>query len=157
QGVVALSLMAWNLWLLGQPGAAIGRAREAVVLARRLNHPFSVAFALFYETALHWLRRDVDTHPERAAEVSALSETRGLPLWVGLGRVWHGAALVTQGDPGALSEIVEALALAAETGNQTGAPAIFAILAETQQTARRLGEAQASVATGLAMSAQTGQ
>jgi hypothetical protein len=59
QGVAALSFSAWNLWQLGQPDAALARAREAATLARQLDHPFSLAFALFYEAVVHSLRRDV--------------------------------------------------------------------------------------------------
>ena len=49
------------------------------------------------------------------------------------------------------------MALAAETGNQVGAPGFFALLAEAQQAAGQLAEAQGTVATGLAVAAQTGQ
>ena len=125
QGVAALSFAAWNLWYLGQPDAALARAREAVALARRLDDPFSLAFALFFETIVHWLRRDVAAQRERATEVVALSEMQGFPLWLGLGRAFHAAARVVAGDPGALPEIMDGLALVAETGNQAGAPAIL--------------------------------
>jgi len=47
-------MCAWNLWYLGQPDAALARAREAVALARRLDDSFSPAFALIWETVLHW-------------------------------------------------------------------------------------------------------
>ena len=157
QGVGALSFSAWNLWQLGQPDAALARAREAVALARRLDHPFSLAYALFFETVVHWLRRDVAAQRERAAEVIALSETQGFPVWLGLGRAFHAAARVVAGDLGALAEIMDGMALAAETGSQAGAPALFALLAEAQQAAGQLAEAQGTVATGLAVAAQTGQ
>jgi predicted ATPase len=52
---------------------------------------------------------------------------------------------------------VAGLALAAETGHQGGAPALFALLAEAQRAAGQLTEAQNTVATGLAVAAQTGQ
>src|SRR5262249_41296407 len=78
-------------------------------------------------------------------------------LWLGLGRAWQGAARVTQGDPGALTEIMEGLALAAETGNQAGAPALFLLLAEAQEAAGQLSAVQGTVATALAIAAQTGQ
>ena len=155
--VSALSFTAWNLWQLGQPDAALARAREAVALARRLDDPFSLAFALFYETAVHWLRRDVAAQRERAAEVIALSETQGFPFWLGLGRAFHAAARVVTGDVGALPEILEGLALVGETGSQAGAPSIFAVLAEAQRAAGQLAEAQGTVATALAVAAQTGQ
>jgi len=157
QGVAALGYSAWDLWQLGQPDAALARAREAVALARRLHDPFALAYALFFDSAIHACRRDVAAQRERAAEVVALSETQGFPLWLGLGRAFHAAARVMAGDRAALPEILDGMALAAETGHQAGAPALFALLAEAQQAAGQLAEAQGTVATGFAVAAQTGQ
>src|SRR5262249_30633424 len=42
QGVAARCWAAQNLWYLGQPDAALARAREAVALAQQLNHPFNL-------------------------------------------------------------------------------------------------------------------
>jgi class 3 adenylate cyclase/predicted ATPase len=155
--VVALSSGAHNLWHLGQADAALARAREAVALARGLDDPFSLVLAILFETSIDWLRRNVAAQRERATEVVALSETQGFPLWLGAGRAFHAAARVLAGDLGALPEIMDGLALAAETGNQSNAPAFFALLAEAQQATGQLAEAQGTVATGLAVAAQTGQ
>src|SRR5262249_53154411 len=121
QGVAALGYAASNLWYLGQPDAALARAREAVALARQLDHLFSVALGLFGETGVHWLRRDVAAQRERATDVIALSETQGFPFWLGLGRAYHAAARVMAGNAGALPEILDGMALVGETGSQAGA------------------------------------
>jgi predicted ATPase len=155
--VGALGYMAWNFWHLGRPDRALAGAEEAVARARRLTHPFSLAFALFFEAASHWSRRDHARQRERSAEVIALSEEQGFPLWLGLGRAWHAAARMAAGDAGALDAIADGLALAGETGSQAGAPALFGLLAEAQHAAGELAAAQATVATGLAIAAQTGQ
>jgi adenylate cyclase len=157
QGISALNFSAWNFWHLGHPDAALARAREAVALARGLDDPFSLAFALFFETTVHILRRDAGAQRERAAEVIALSETQGFPLWLGLGRTIHAAACVMTGNANALPEILDGMALAAEIGSQGGAPALFATLAEAQRAAGQLAEAQGTVAIALAVAAQTGQ
>ena len=86
----------------------------------------------------------------------ALSETQGFPLWLGLGRAHHAVARVVGGDAGALPEILDGMALAA-TGTQVGAPATLAMLAEAQRAVGQLAEAQATVATALAVAVQTGQ
>mgnify|MGYP003693653255 CR=1 FL=1 len=72
----------------------------------------------------------------------ALSEAQGFPFWLGVGRAFHAAARVVAGDLGALPEILDGMALAGETGSQAGAPALFALLAEAQQAAGQLAEAQ---------------
>src|SRR5262245_14448837 len=157
QGISALNYSAWNLWYLGQPDAALTRTREPVALARGLDDPFGLAFALLFETGVHWLRRDVAAQRERATEVVALSQTQGFPFWLGLGHVYHAMACVVAGDFSALPEVLDGMALAAETGSQAGAPGIFGLLAEAQQAAGQLAEAHGTVATALAVAAQTGQ
>jgi predicted ATPase len=89
--------------------------------------------------------------------VIALSEAQGFPLYLGLGRAMHAMARVTDGEPGALAEIMDGLALAAGTGNQTGAPGFMLLVAGAQQAAGEPAAAQLTVATGLAVAAQTGQ
>ncbi len=155
--VAALSMAAMNLWCLGWSDRALARAEGAVTLARRLNDPFSVAYALFFETVILWHRRDSGRQQERAAEVVALSETQGFPYFLGLGRGLHGAARAAAGDVAGLPEMLEGLSVASQTGNQGGEPEILTCLAETQQAAGQLAEAQATVAMGLAISAQLGQ
>jgi len=155
-GVAVLAIAAWNLWGLGWPDRALTRAREAVVLARQLNHPFSSAYALFFETVLHWLRRDITAQCERAGEVIALSEAQGFPLWLGVGRAFHAAARVAAGETGAAADLLTGLALTAEMGFQAGAPAIFALLGEAYMAAGQVDEARGAVEAGIAI-ASTGQ
>jgi predicted ATPase len=158
QGMAALNSSAWNLWYLGQPDAALARAREAVALARGLDDPLDLATTLFWETGVHWLRRDVAAQRERATEVVVLCKAaQAFPSLLGLGRTFHTAARVMAGDVAALPEIMDGMALAAETGGPAGAPAVFALLAGAQRAADQLAEAQGTVATGLAVAAQTGQ
>ena len=156
-GISALNISAWNLWQLGQPDAALARAREAVALARGLDDPFSLAFALFFETVVHWFRRDVAAQRERAAEVIALSETQGFPLWLGVGprvprrRPRHGGRFRrAPRDPGRHGA-------RRRDGKPGRCARIFAVLAEAQRAAGQLAEAQGTVATALAVAAQTGQ
>jgi tetratricopeptide (TPR) repeat protein len=156
-GISALNFCSGNLWHLGQADAGLARAREAVALARRLTDPFSLVYALSFETVVYWYRGDLAAQCERATEVMALSEAQGFPFWLGVGRVFHGAAGVLAGEPAALPEILDGLALFGETGNQLGAPTLFAVLAEAQRAAGQPAEAQRTVATALAVAAQTGQ
>jgi class 3 adenylate cyclase/tetratricopeptide (TPR) repeat protein len=93
--VSALSFAAWNLWYLGHADRSLGRAREGVTLARTLGEPFNLAFALFFETLVHRLRRDWRAQRERAAEVMALADAQGFPLWRGAARIERGLARST--------------------------------------------------------------
>ena len=105
------------------------------MLAHHLRDPFNLATALFCETVVHWQRPDVTAQRERAGEVTALSEVNSFPLYLGLGRAFHAAARVAAGETGAVADLLAGLALTAETGNQSGAPALFALLGEAYMAA----------------------
>ncbi len=156
-GVSTLSFMGALRMGLGWPDQALARAREAVELARRLGHPNSLAQALFFETAIHWVRRDPAAQRERAAETIALTEAQGLPYFLGLGRTFHAGARVATGELGAMADLLAGMELAAGAGNLGGAPASFVLLAEAHLAAGQPGDALGVVEMGLAVSAQTGQ
>ncbi len=155
-GVSTLIYTAWDLWFLGWPDRALAHVREAVVLARQLDNPFSLEQALFFETALRWARRDLTAQRERAAEVIALGEAQGFPQWLALGRTFHAAARAVEGEPEAVADVLAGLA-GTEAGNQAAAPALFALLGEVYRATGLLAEAQGAVETGLAVAAQSGQ
>jgi adenylate cyclase len=157
QRINALGYSAYNLGCLGQPDAALARAREAITLARGLDDPFNLGYALHFEMVVHWLRRDVDAQRERATEMITLSETHSFPLWLGFGRTFHAAARVETGDVGALAEIKDGMALVGETRQQSWAPPFYAIAAEARRAAGNLPWARRTVAAALAVAAQTGQ
>lgn len=156
-GVRALSASAWDLFVLGYPERALARAREAVVRARGLAHPFSVAHALFFETVTHALRQDGVRQRERAEETIALSEAQGFPFWLGVGQAFHAAARVQAGETAALAELRSGLSLMARSGSRGGAPAIMVLLGKAYRAAGQLPEARDAIASGLALAAQSGQ
>jgi predicted ATPase len=94
---VALGLYAaWSLWLLGYPDRALRRACDAVALARELQHPLSVAFALDYLAMTHNYRGEHDEAQALAEEAGAISEQHRLSLWLAMSRMQRGWALVGQ-------------------------------------------------------------
>jgi class 3 adenylate cyclase/tetratricopeptide (TPR) repeat protein len=156
-GASAFSWAAWNLWYLGYADEAVAHAQEGVKLARRLGHPFTVAFTLFWEAAVHWNRRDFAAVLERTEEVLTLGEGNQLPFMLGFGRIFHGGARVMTGALSALGEMHEGFTLVAETGTQGGAPGVLSLFAEAQRSAGRTTEAAGTVATALVLAEQTGQ
>jgi tetratricopeptide (TPR) repeat protein len=157
-GVASLCFGALSLSNLGWPDRALARVREAVELAHQLaDHAFSLAFAINFEIFVHAQRRDVMAQRERAEELIALSEPNGFPLFLGVGRMFDGAARVAAGETEAIAEILAGLALSAGTGNQSGAPGVFVLLGEAYLTVGQLAEARGAVAAGFAVASQTGQ
>jgi predicted ATPase/class 3 adenylate cyclase len=91
-GVASLTTSAFFLWILGLPDSAVQRAQEAVALAKELEHPFTLAYALYHSGFLHLWRRESDIVADHAAAVLKVAEDHDLEIWRALGNVLLGAA-----------------------------------------------------------------
>ncbi len=101
------SYLGWTLCQLGFPEQAMTAGRRAVAEARRVQHPFSLGYALTFFTALHRMLRQPDATLALAEETMRLGTAHGFPLWrVGAG-LKHGWARVMRGDAGGLVEMQE--------------------------------------------------
>src|SRR5262249_37775697 len=85
------------LWMLGFPDRALARANDAVALASRLAHPFSLAYALFHTGLLHLWRREAELVLERAQAVLAIALKHEFQIWRAVATCLHGAALAGMG------------------------------------------------------------
>ena len=89
---------AWALWSLGYPDQALRRTRESLNMARKLNRPYSMAFALQFAIAVEDLCGD---HAQMRAQSEALielSEQHGYPHWLASGKMSLGAIIVGEED-----------------------------------------------------------
>ena len=57
-GMSSLCFVAHTLWHLGYPEQALKRSQEAVALARKVAHPYSLAYALGNTAWFHQFRRE---------------------------------------------------------------------------------------------------
>src|SRR5439155_21247224 len=80
------------LWMLGYPDRSRHRANEAVALATDLDHPFTMAYALFHAGFLHVWRREPGVVRDRALGVLELVEDHDFQIWRSLGLCLLGAA-----------------------------------------------------------------
>ncbi len=102
-GVACLIWDAWCLWLMGHPERARRRGEDALALARRIAHPFSLTYALACCSFLSCFRRDPASVLEQTEEVLALSLERG--FWFAVpAQVFLGWAHVQRGVPATLEE-----------------------------------------------------
>ena len=99
-GVCALG--ASVLWLLGYGDQAVQSVERALTLAQRLEHPFSIAYALIDAAFLHQRRRDVQRAQAQAEAAQALGEAQGFPYIVAQSMLLRGWALVSQQHPDGL-------------------------------------------------------
>jgi predicted ATPase/class 3 adenylate cyclase len=111
-GVASFTTSALTLWLLGFPDRALERAQRAVALATELQHPFSLAYALFHTGFLHLWRREPELMRDRAVGVLDVADEHDLPIWNAVGTCLLGAAKTSLGHfEQGLREIREGIAL----------------------------------------------
>jgi adenylate cyclase len=96
-GVVALNVSALFLWTGGYPDRAYNRAAEAIALARKLNHPYSLTYAQFHNGLLNMWLKNYEIARDSAEAVLELAETYGFQIWNAIGSCLRGAALVNIG------------------------------------------------------------
>jgi predicted ATPase/DNA-binding SARP family transcriptional activator len=105
-GVAALTTSALTLWMLGYPDRALARADRAVASATELEHPFTLAYALFHTGFLHLWRREPELVRDRAVSVLDVADECDLRIWSALGSCLLGAAKTALGRPASgLSDI----------------------------------------------------
>jgi predicted ATPase len=151
-GVVCLAWAAVALWHLGYPDQASKRSDEAIVLARKVAHPFSLAFALMFATWIHELRREWPMAAEDAEATVAVSAERGFANRLLLGTQFRGQALTGQGrtDEG-IAQMRDSLTALPSIGFEINRPYFLATLAGAYGKAGRTDDALPLVAEALAL------
>ncbi len=96
-GVVSHTTSAFFLWALGKPDSALERTNRGLELARQLNHPLSITYALFHSGFLNlWLRKPEITQ-DRAISVLEMAGKHQFQIWIALGTCLRGAAMTGLG------------------------------------------------------------
>src|SRR5262249_38552589 len=157
-GVVCLSRASWVLWWLGYPNKALIRSHEAIALARRSSHPYSLGFALQYSSVLHQWRREMQLVKERSEAVIALMNEHGFVQWLGRGMSILGWVLAEQEavDEG-IRHIRQGLAMSVTAGLELGRQDSLILLAEAYGKARRAEEGLRVLTDVLTAVQQTGE
>jgi predicted ATPase len=121
-----------TLWYLGYPDQAGKRIQEALALARKLAHPYSLAQGLTLAAELYQCRREAQRTLEYADAAVTLSTEQGFPFWLAWATILRGWALAEQGsaDDG-MTQLRKGLAAYHATGAELARPYQLALLAET--------------------------
>ena len=106
-------------------------SREAVALAKKLSHPFSLAVALDYAAMFHQFRREPHAVCEQAEAAIALCTEQGFAYYLAWGTTMQGWARVAQGQHEVgLAQIRRGLVALRATGAALRLPYYLALLAE---------------------------
>jgi predicted ATPase len=149
--VSSKSSLAATLWLLGHPDRALETVREAVMLAEKLMHPFSLAMALHFSEMVHQFRREAPATEESAQASVSLSTQQGFPFWAGAGMISRGWAMAERGQAHeGVAEIRRGLAKERSTGTELSQPHGLALLADACRIAGLVEEGLDAVERALA-------
>jgi predicted ATPase len=131
------------LWSLGYPAQGLTQSHEAVTLAQQIAHPYSLCFALSAAAMFHQLRREVRAAQERAEATISLCQEQGFSFFMAIGSIFHGWALVQQGQTQAgIEYLTQGLTAWRATGAETGRPYFLALLADAH---RIMGQPEAGL------------
>jgi class 3 adenylate cyclase/predicted negative regulator of RcsB-dependent stress response len=153
-GVCARYMGAQAYWLLGQPDTGLAMGGEALALAERIAHPFSLGTALVMNAILHLDRDEPEAALQRigAAEALAAEQRIGLAIEP---QILRGAVMTAQGAS------AEAVACLRDALTQPRAPRLkpygLARLGEALARQGDYGAALTAVKEGLADQERTGQ
>jgi predicted ATPase len=157
-GVCARSFRGCALALLGRGQESAGVSEEAVDLARRLEHPFSLGLALFFASLAAQLRRDPVVARAQAAAAGAIAREQGLQLLLAWSTTVEGWARAMRGDPRAgLERMHEGLERAQTTGSQQFRPHMLGLLGEGHLVAGARADGLAVVDDAVALAERTGE
>jgi predicted ATPase len=96
--VICLCRLAFDLLCLGYPDQAMRTEHAALALARQLSHPFSLAFALYWDAMLqNHLRAPRETQGPAEAIIALCREHR-FDFWLQMAVVLQGWARAEQGE-----------------------------------------------------------
>jgi predicted ATPase/class 3 adenylate cyclase len=135
-GVVCRSQAAFSLWFLGYPDGARRLNEEAVALAERLNHPYSLAAALDFSAWVDQLCGDSLAALKHAEKSIAISMKHDFVFWLLTGMILRGWALTASNrvEEG-MAQMLQALAGYEQTGAGILRPYYLALLADVYRGA----------------------
>ncbi|TDG03981.1 adenylate/guanylate cyclase domain-containing protein [Paraburkholderia guartelaensis] len=157
-GIRDLNLSAWIMWYQGYPDRACKPNQEALALAKKMSHPFSLAFTLVATAVLHQFRREAQLVQERAESAIALSTAQGFPFWLGWGTILRGWALAEQGclEEG-IAQMTQGLSAYRTAGAELGRSYVLGLFASAYEHAGHAQAGLGALAEALAMVERTGE
>jgi TOMM system kinase/cyclase fusion protein len=157
-GVFCLCWAPHALWHLGYPDQALAMSCEALDLAQKLSHPFSLAVALNYAAMLHQFRRERHAVYERAEAAVTLCVEQGFAYYLAWGTAMQGWARVAPGqNEEGMAQLRRGLAALRATGAALRLPYYLALLAEACGHTGLAAEGLTLLAEALAQAHKAGE
>jgi len=98
------------LWLLGYPDQALRRSNDAVALARKLRHSFSLTNALSFAVRFYRELGDLENMQAKMEEANKIAMEQGFQRWLPQGKLHTAWLQADKGDRAAIGQMVAILA-----------------------------------------------
>jgi predicted ATPase/DNA-binding SARP family transcriptional activator len=156
-GLGAMAYDACCLWCLGYPDQAQRRSQEAIALARKIDHAFSLVDVLcFGGCVFNSMRREPLPLRDEAEELTRISKGMGFSSFGGTGTCYRGVALAWLGQVKlGIADMHEGWAIRESIGARCHLSSILAALGEAQALAGRPEEGLATLAKAMDMVEET--
>ena len=134
------------LWILGYPDKAQEQVVDTHRLAHELDHPFSLAQALWFGAQVNLWRGEADLVYDDSQTLIDLSRTQDFALWLAGGMIMMGWALVNQGQIEAgITQMAEGWTAWRASGAKVMTSCFLALQAEAYGKAGRIAEGFSSL------------
>lgn len=154
-GATSGAYLSWILWVAGHTDGAVAASAAAIAQARRVGHPFTLAYALAFAALLHCRMNEPDTAHRLADETLDLANSHGLPLWQISATIARGWAQALQGEAQGAAVLQPCVAAIRDAMSGVSAFALAA-LADAQAALGHWPEALTTADEALAVGAANG-
>jgi DNA-binding winged helix-turn-helix (wHTH) protein/predicted ATPase len=157
-GMCCRNFGGWALALRGRSDEAERASRDALDLAERLGHPFSLALTHFFSAANGHTRRDTAAVRTNAAAAVAVARDQDFRLVLAWALSLEGWAAVERGQVrDGLNQIADGIAEVRETGSNQFLPYLLGLKAESLLKHGDAAEGLQAIGEALSAAATTGQ
>jgi len=157
-GVFSRAYISHLLCQFGDADAAVNRSDEAVLRAREVANPFTLAIALDYAAMLNVYRCECALALARAEEASTICAKHGFAYYFAVAEILAGWATGMQSDPPAgMRRLRSGLDALKSIRAELRLPFYYGLLAEIGGRAGNIGEALANLSTGFAFLSKNGE
>jgi adenylate cyclase len=142
-GITCLSYLSLISMSMGYAEKAVLISEQAISLAEKVAHPFSMALATSFAALLYRLTKDWTQAKAKVEIAIALSKDHGFPFWEAISNTLHGS-IVAEEDPANGIEIIRrGMENWEEMGLKLGFPLYSVLLAEALV---RTGDTEGAIA-----------
>lgn len=156
--VVSQSYLGNVLFCLGLPNQGLARSNAAIVEARGLAHPPTLATSLILGAMPLLLVGDIRALDERVGELLAVATEHGFPYWHALGTIFRGWTTVKKGDlTGGILHLRQGLSAYRATGAGVWMPYCLALQAMAYDITGQIEEGSTVLDEALQFAETTGE